>query len=73
MLLNGVAGAASELQIRWLITGAMGRILLLEKVYTLPRGRATEDVDFGVMVKSWDQYQALIQRICEGGRFYQDR
>ncbi len=72
VLLNAVASAASELQIRWVITGAMGRVLLLEEVYELPPGRATRDVDFGVMVESWDHYQALIRRICEDGRFHQD-
>jgi predicted nucleotidyltransferase len=66
-LLTAVASAASELQIPWLITGAMGRVLLLEEIYKLPRGRATEDVDFGVMVESWDHYNALIQRICDKG------
>ena len=71
-LLNVAASSASELKIRWLITGAMGRVLLLEEVYNLPRGRATEDVDFGVMVENWDHYQALILRICEDGRFHQD-
>ncbi len=50
----------------------MGRVLLLEEVYELPPGRATRDVDFGVMVESWDHYQALIRRICEDGRFHQD-
>ncbi len=72
MLLNAVASAASKLEIRWLIAGAMGRVLLLEEVYKLPPGRATQDVDFGVMVESWNHYQALIRRICEDGRFYQD-
>ena len=53
MLLSAVSSAASALQIRWLVVGATGRVLLLEEVYGLPRGRATEDVDFGVMVESW--------------------
>ena len=72
VLLNAVASAASKLQIRWLIMGAMGRVLLLEDVYKLPAGRATQDVDFGVMVESWDHYQALISRICQDRRFSQD-
>lgn len=72
VLLGTVASAASELRIRWLITGAVGRVLLLEMVYKLPRGRATEDVDFAVMVESWDHYQALVHRICADTRFHQD-
>ena len=71
-LFNAVARAAASLQIRWLITGAMGRVLLLEEVYKLPPGRATQDVDVGVMVESWDHFRALIAVICQDGRFYQD-
>jgi len=72
VLLDAVASAASDLQIRWLIAGAMGRVLLLEVVYKLPPGRATQDVDFGVMVENWDHYQTLMRRICMNGRFHQD-
>ena len=73
VILTAVASAASELQIGWLITGAAGRVLLLEEVYQLPRGRATEDVDYGVMVDSWHHYQALVERLCEDPRVYKDK
>ena len=73
VLLAAVASAASELEIGWLIAGAAGRVLLLEEVYKLPPGRATEDVDYGVMVDSWDHYQALVERICKDERVYKDR
>lgn len=71
-LLAGVAKAANVLEVAWMVTGAAGRLLLLERVYGLPSGRATEDVDFGVMVESWAQYQALVQRICQDPRVRQD-
>lgn len=35
-------------------------------------GRATQDVDLGVMVASWEQYQALVERIRQDERFRQD-
>jgi len=73
LLLTAVASAASELQIGWLITGAAGRVLLLEEVYNLPPGRATEDVDYGVMVDSWGHYEALVERLCKDARVYKDR
>ncbi len=71
-LLARVAEAANALEVACMVTGAAGRLLLLERVYGLPSGRATEDVDFGVMVESWAQYQALVQRICQDLRFRQD-
>lgn len=72
IILTAVARAASELRVGWLIAGAAGRVLLLEEVYKLPRGRATEDVDYGVMVDSWDHYQALVERLCKDAGVYKD-
>ena len=72
ILLEAVAQAASAFEIPWLSTGAGGRVLLLERLLGLPPGRATEDLDFGVMVRSWDKYRALKDRICEDGRFHAD-
>lgn len=72
LLLNAVASAAGALNIPWLLTGAGGRILLLEKLHGLPPGGATEDLDFGVMVRSWNEYKALKKHICESGQFHED-
>jgi predicted nucleotidyltransferase len=71
-LLTAVSKAAEVLQIPWLVTGAAGRVLLLEGVYGLPRGRATQDVDLGVMVGSWQQYQALVDQLRQDPRFRSD-
>lgn len=71
-LIAAVASAAEELRIKWMVTGAVGRVLLLESVYGLPHGRATEDVDLGVMVASWDEYQALVEHLCQNADFKSD-
>ena len=71
-LLTAVASAAETLQLEWMVTGATSRVMLLEIVYGLPQGRATEDVDFGVMVGNWARYRALVERICEDRRFEPD-
>lgn len=60
------------MRIKWMVAGASGRVLLLESVYGLPQGRATEDVDLGVMVANWDQYQKLVERICKDEAFQPD-
>lgn len=72
VLLQAVAKAAGELRVAWMVTGAAGRVMLLEGVYGLPHGRATQDVDLGVMVASWEQYQALVERIRQDKRFQPD-
>jgi predicted nucleotidyltransferase len=72
LLYAAVAEAAKVHGIQWMVTGAGSRILLLENVYGLPRGKATEDVDFAVMVESWEHYQTIVAGICEDGRFTRD-
>ena len=71
-LLAAVAKAAAELKIEWMVTGAAGRVLLLEGVYGLPQGRATRDVDLGIMVASWDRYRVLVDRLRRDDRFQPD-
>lgn len=71
-LLNAVAKAAKATDVHWMVTGAWGRVLLLETVYGLPAGRATEDVDFAVMVESWPHYDRLVAGICRDPEFVQD-
>lgn len=71
-LIAAVASAAQILHIKWMVTGAMGRVLLLETVYGLPHGRATEDIDLGVMVANWDQYHALVEHLCQDAGFKPD-
>lgn len=72
VLLDAVTKAAGELHIKWMVTGAAGRVMLLEGIYDLPHGRATQDLDLGVMVASWGEYQALVGRIREDKRFVLD-
>lgn len=72
ILLASVARTAMDLGIPWMVTGAGGRILLLEEVYGLPAGRATGDLDFGVMVESWDQYRSLEAAILGDPNFASD-
>lgn len=71
-MLETVAAAACELSIKWMITGAAGRVMLLEGIYGMPRGRATQDVDLGVMLASWEQYRALVGHLEQGAQFQSD-
>lgn len=71
-LLTAVAKAAEATDVRWMVTGAWGRVLLLENVYGLPVGLATEDVDFAVMVESWPHYHRLVADICRDPNFTKD-
>lgn len=71
-LLEAVSKAAGDLSIEWLVTGAAGRVLLLEGVYGLPQGRATQDIDLGIRVENWERYQALVDKLCSENKFQPD-
>ena len=51
--------AAESQGLRLFIVGAQARDLLLQYVYDLPVHRATNDIDFGVIVESWDEFARL--------------
>jgi predicted nucleotidyltransferase len=71
-LLEAVANAADAAEMPWLVTGASARVLLLESVYGMEQGRATEDIDFAVMVESWPHFDRLVEDICSNPQFARD-
>ncbi len=51
-----VTTITEDLQIPAFIVGATARDIILEYVYQAGIRRATDDIDFGVAVESWEQY-----------------
>lgn len=45
--------------IRYVLTGGMAREILLHFGHDCPPGRATTDLDFGVILPDWDAYERL--------------
>ena len=68
-LLRQVDQAASTTRLRYVVVGAMARDLMLVNAYGLPPSRATRDVDIGIAVENWEQFQALKSCLGEAGRF----
>ena len=58
-VLQEVAQIAATQKVSLFIVGALARDLLLEHAWNIPPQRATKDVDFGVQVESWAQFEAL--------------
>ena len=44
---------------RCFVAGAAARDLMLVSVFGLRPGRATRHIDFGIAVKSWDEFQGF--------------
>jgi len=61
-----------SLRIAYLLTGGMAREILLHYGHGCPPGRATKDVDFGVTLSSWKDYEALRSALTDTGAFRPD-
>jgi len=55
-IISNVAKAAN---IHFFVVGATARGMILEEGFDIPRKRATEDIDLGIQVSGWKQYQTL--------------
>ncbi|MGA2324702.1 MAG: nucleotidyl transferase AbiEii/AbiGii toxin family protein [Bryobacteraceae bacterium] len=54
---------------RYFVVGAMARDLVLVNAFGLRPGRATRDIDFGLTVGNWEQFQTLKTALMETGQF----
>lgn len=60
---------ARELKLPYFLAGAMARDILLTHVYGIETGRATRDVDFGVAIGAWEQFDLIKDKLIRTGRF----
>ena len=56
-IIRHVVRAAESQGLRLFIVGAQARDLLLQYIYDLPVHRATNDIDFGIIVESWARFR----------------
>jgi predicted nucleotidyltransferase len=68
-IIRHVVRAAESHQLRLFIVGAQARDLLLQYVYDLPVHRATNDIDFGIVVASWDEFDNLRDVLLASKKF----
>jgi predicted nucleotidyltransferase len=61
--LRAIADAADTAGVRWMVTGAMARTLVFEKIHGQPSGRFTHDWDLGVQVEDWSRFRALERQL----------
>ncbi|MDQ3750900.1 MAG: nucleotidyl transferase AbiEii/AbiGii toxin family protein [Acidobacteriota bacterium] len=71
-ILHSVFGACVELNIPAFVVGATARDLIFEYVYEADIQRATEDIDFGVAVGSWADYEKLKRVLIGTKKFVGD-
>lgn len=72
-ILRSVFGASTELDIPTFVVGATARDLIFDYVYGADILRATEDIDFGVAVGTWADYEKLKKVLIETKKFRDDK
>jgi predicted nucleotidyltransferase len=70
--IRDVAGACDALAVPFFLVGAFARDLLLELRHGFKAQRATNDVDFGVRVGRWEEFEALKRALAATGRYSPD-
>lgn len=72
-IIRQVVRAAESQGLRLFIVGAQARDLLLQYIYDLPVHRATNDIDFGIIVESWDRFTKLRDSLIAINKFQPHR
>jgi predicted nucleotidyltransferase len=66
---EAIATVAMAHDTPFFVVGATARDMILVHGYGFSVKRMTEDVDFGVQVSSWEQYEQLTTALIETGQF----
>lgn len=68
-VLKSIQEVAQELGIHFIAVGAFARDLIFEHIHRIPAPRLTEDIDIGVEVASWEEFQRLTSILVDRGLF----
>lgn len=71
-ILQEVCDVTAALNLEFFVGGAMARDILLTHVFGQRLARATRDVDLGLYVNDWAQFQRLKEQLVGSGRFVED-
>lgn len=64
-VLRSIKEVAEELDIHFFVVGAFARDVIFEHIHQIPAPRVTEDIDIGVEVASWEEFQRLTGALIE--------
>jgi len=72
-VLRDVSSVAASLGIPFFVIGAMARDIVLECGYGIQPSQATLDIDLGVQVADWEEFQAITKGLVASGEFTTSR
>lgn len=64
-VLRSIKDVAEALNIPFFVVGAFAREVIFEYIHQIPSPRITEDIDIGVEVASWEEFQLLKTTLLE--------
>lgn len=64
-VLRNIKEVAEELEIPFFVVGAFARDVIFEHIHRIPAPRVTEDIDLGVEVANWEEFQRLTGTLIE--------
>ncbi len=71
-IISSVEIVANSLGIPFFIIGATARDIMLEHIYNKPVYRATNDIDLGIRIHDWTEFNKLSTALIEDDRFTGD-
>ena len=66
-ILSEIQEAATELDVHFFVVGAFARDLIFEHRHRIPAPRITGDIDIGVEVANWAEFQLLTRTLIDRG------
>lgn len=71
-VLRAVHAAAHAQRLDFFIAGALARDIWLDYIYRVPVARLTRDIDVGIQVSSWIEFEGLRERLISDAAFTPD-
>lgn len=71
-VLRAVHAAAHAQRLDFFIAGALARDIWLDYIYQVPVARLTRDIDVGIQVSSWSEFEGLRERLISDAAFTPD-
>jgi predicted nucleotidyltransferase len=62
-ILEAISDIAHDLNLKFFVIGAIARDVIFTNGYNVPTGRATNDIDLGICMGTWDTYDTFVNRL----------
>ncbi len=68
-ILREIQEVSTRMNVPFFVVGATARDIILEHQFDIKPGRATIDIDIGVLIAGWDQFETLKDKLIRSARF----